>query len=174
MIGINAVRIALALLAPVVLPAQAAATERVSGTITRTFMITEDTELAGDVTCDVGSNPCFAFAAPGVELKLNGFSVTGKADALTGCGGASFAGESGISTNGQPRVTVRGPGLVQRFRLHGVAVVNSIDARVELITASTNCGAGIFVAATSFGTLVQNNVAVRNGSTQPGFSCGGI
>jgi hypothetical protein len=33
---------------------------------------------------------------------------------------------------------------------------------------------GIRIAATSFGTLVENNVAVRNGASNPGLSCGGI
>lgn len=167
--------VALTVIAATVLIGQTAwADERVSGTITRTFLITESTDLVGDVTCDVGSSACFAFAAPGLELRLNGFVITGKADPITGCGGASFAGEVGITTNGQRNVGIRGPGLVQRFRLHGVAVVGSTGARVEELTASTNCGSGVFVAATAFDTLVQGVVAVRNGSSQAGFACGGI
>mgnify|MGYP001583552929 CR=1 FL=1 len=150
------------------------AQDRVSGVITRTYVIVRDTELTGDVTCDVGSNPCFSFGASGTQLKLNGFTITGKADPVTGCGGAIFAREVGITTNGLNGLTVRGPGLIQRFRNHGVSVTGSTLARVEGVTVATNCGAGIFVASNSFGTLVQENVAVRNGSTAPGFSCGGI
>lgn len=165
----------------IVLGAPMGAVDRVSGVITRTYVIVEDTELAGNVTCAVDSGPCFSFGAPGVELKLNGFTMTGKADPVTGCGGAldpnrvgAFSGETGVTTNGQPRVSVRGPGLIERFRLHGVLVTGSTGARVELLTTATNCGSGILVHATAFETLIQDNVSVRNGSTLPGFTCGGI
>jgi hypothetical protein len=150
------------------------ALDRVSGLITRTYVIVEDTELSGDVTCDVTGAPCFSFGAPGVELRLNGYSITGKADPATGCGGTLTAQEFGISTAGQANVSVQGPGLVQRFRNSGVSVSASRGARVQGITSSTNCAAGIIVLATSFDTIVEGNVAVRNGSTAPGFACGGI
>jgi hypothetical protein len=151
------------------------AADQVSGQISRTYTIVEDTELTGDVVCEVANNtPCFAFGAPGVELRLNGFTITGRADAATGCGGVLIAGENGVSTNGVANVAVRGPGLVQRFRTHGVAVLGSTDARVEGLTASTNCGSGVFVNAASFGTLVEGVTSVRNGSTGAGASCGGI
>jgi hypothetical protein len=149
------------------------AADSVSGLITRTYVIVEDTDLTGDVTCDVTGAACFSFGAPGVELRLNGFTITGKADPNTACaGGALITGEAGVFTNSQPNVIVRGPGLVQRFRLHGVFVGGSQDARVENITASTNCGAGVFIAANAFGTLVEGITTVRNGSaTAP---CGGV
>lgn len=150
------------------------ASDRISGLITRTYMIVEDTDLVGDVTCDVGSSPCFSFGAPDVELRLNGFTITGRADAVTGCGGATFAAEVGITTNSRSNVSVRGPGLLQRFRGFGVLVAGSTNARVVDLTVSTNCASGIFVPATSFGTLVEGNIAVRNGSSTPGFTCGGI
>ena len=149
------------------------AADSVSGLITRTYVIVEDTDLTGDVTCDVTGAPCFSFGAPGVELRLNGFSITGKADAVTACTGAGqTANEAGILTNNQPGVTVRGPGLVQRFRNHGVFVTGSQDARVENLTASTNCASGVFIAANAFGTLVEGITAVRNGS--PTAPCGGV
>jgi hypothetical protein len=153
----------------------ASAADRVSGPITRTYMIVEDTDLIGDVACDVGNNtPCFAFAAPNVELRLNGFSITGRGDAITGCGGTAAAGEAGVTTNSMAGVAVRGPGLVHRFRGDGITVAGSRDARVEGLTLSTNCMSGVRVLATSFGTLVQGNTAVRNGSSTPGLLCGGI
>jgi hypothetical protein len=148
---------------------------QVSGTLTRTYVIVEDTNLVGDVTCDVGSSPCFLFGASGVELRLNGFTITGRADPVTGCGGAAFPNEFGVTTNGQHSVGVRGPGVVQRFRSHGVLVIGgSRNARIEGLTASTNCTAGIRVMATAFDTLVEANTVVRNGSTTPGSHCGGI
>jgi len=149
--------------------------DAVSGTITRTFSIVANTEVTGDITCAVADGtPCLSFAAPGVELRLNGHTITGKGDPVTGCGGAVTNGEVGITTNAQNAVVVRGPGLVQRFRSHGVQVAASDGARIEGLTVSTNCGSGIFVPASSFNTLVQDNTAVRNGSSNPGLSCGGI
>lgn len=153
----------------------ALAGDEVSGTLTKTYVIVEDTDLVGDVSCDVGSNPCFSFGANGVELRLNGFTITGKADAVTGCGGANFANEFGITTSGQHSVGVRGPGVVQRFRNHGVFVTGgSRGTRIEGITSSTNCTAGIRVAVAAFNTLVEGNTVIRNGATTPGSPCGGI
>jgi hypothetical protein len=149
------------------------AADSVSGVITRTYVIVEDTDLTGDVACDVTGAACFSFGAPGVELRLNGFTITGKADPVTACAGAALtANEGGIFTNNQSRVTVRGPGLVQRFRQHGVWVAGSQDVRVENLTASTNCGSGVFIAANSFGTLVEGITTVRNGSAAA--PCGGV
>jgi hypothetical protein len=111
---------------------------------------------------------------PGVELRLNGYTITGKNDPVTGCGGAVTAGEIGVTSNAQNRVSVRGPGLIQRFRNHGVTVTGSTDARVEGLTVSSNCGSGIFVLASAFGALVERNTSVRNGSSVAGQPCGGI
>ena len=147
--------------------------DTVSGLITRTYVIVEDTDLTGDVTCDVTGAPCFSFAASGVELRLNGFTITGKADPATACAGAALtANEGGVFTNNQSAVVVRGPGLVQRFRQHGIWVGGSQDARVENLTASTNCGSGVFIAANAFGTLVEGITSVRNGSAAA--PCGGV
>ena len=156
-------------------PSPASAADRVSGVLTSTFVIVEDTELVGDVTCDVPNNtPCFSFGASRVELRLNGFSITGKGDAVTGCGGTNSANEFGITTNNMNRVSVRGPGVVKQFRADGIFITGSADSRVVDLTLATNCMSGIRIAATSFGTLVENNVAIRNGASNPGLSCGGI
>ena len=151
------------------------AADEVSGVLTRTYTIVEHTELTGDVVCDVAAGtPCFTFGASNVQLRLNGFTITGKADPNIGCGGTLIAGEHGVASGGQRNVSVQGPGLIQRFRTHGVSVAASNDVRIQHITASTNCGAGVFIAATSFGTLVEGITSVRNGSTGVGASCGGI
>ena len=164
----------LALVAVVGATVASLAEDRVSGLITQTYVIVEDTELTGDVRCDVTGGACFSFGAPGVELRLNGYSITGKGDAVTGCGGTVTASEFGITTGGRANVSIQGPGLVQRFRNHGINVAASTATRVQGITASTNCGSGIFVAGTSFDTVIEGNVSVRNGSTAPGAACGGI
>ena len=144
------------------------AEDRVSGLITRTYVIVEDTELTGDVTCDVPGAACFSFGAPGVELRLNGYSITGKADPVTGCGGASTPGSSASPRADRPASRFRAPGSSSGSAAHGVNVAASTGARVQGLTASTNCLSGIFVATTSFDTLIEHNVAVRNGSTAPG------
>ena len=166
--------VALGALAAVCLTSPAFAADRVSGVLTATFVIVDNTDLIGDVRCDVANNtPCFSFGVPGVELRLNGFTITGKGDAVTGCGGgAAMGNETGVMTNSMSRVAVRGPGSCNGFAVTECAVFGSTDARVEDLTVSTNCLSGVRVAATSFGTLVQNNTAVRNGS--PTASCGGI
>jgi hypothetical protein len=149
--------------------------DTVSGTITRTYTIVADTDVTGDVTCAVADGtPCFSFTVPGVELRLNGYSITGRADATTACGGAVTNGEYGVTTNAQSRVVVRGPGLIQRFRHTGILVTGSTDVRIEGLTISTNCGSGVHVLASSFGALIEGNTTVRNGSTVAGLSCGGI
>ena len=146
--------------------------DRVSGTLSTTYVIVEDTDLIGDITCTMTGSPCFSFGAPGVELRLNGFTITGRADPVTGCGGTQIANEFGIFTNGMSNVVVRGPGLVQRARADGVFVFGSTNARVENLVVSTTCFSGVRIAASSFGTLVQGVVSVRNGNG--GSPCGGI
>ena len=148
--------------------------DRISGHITSTYMLVEDTDVIGDVSCEVDNAPCMSFGAPGIELRLNGFTITGRADAATGCNGASFPNETGVFTNRQSNVTVRGPGLIQRTRGRGVHVIGSTGARVQGFAISTTCSSGVFVAADSFDTLVEEVIAVRNGASAPGNPCGGI
>ena len=149
------------------------AADSVSGLITRTYVIVEDTDLTGDVTCDVTGAPCFSFGASGVELRLNGFTITGKADPVTACTGAALtANEGGIFTNNQNRVTVRGPAWCNDS---GSTASGSAVRRMrglQNLTASTNCGSGVFIAANSFGTLVEGITSVRNGSAAA--PCGGV
>lgn len=151
------------------------ADDLLSGTLTRTFVIVENTVLVGDVSCEVANGtPCISFGAPNVELRLNGFRLTGRADAVTGCGGASTPGEAGITTSNMSGVVVRGPGLVQQFRGDGITVAGSRNTRIEDLTLSMNCMSGVRVLGSSFNTLVEGNVAVGNGSSMPGLLCGGI
>src|SRR2546430_13838227 len=66
------------------------ATTEISGTISTTLTIFEDSALAGDVTCTVqltvpGANPCISFGADHVKLRLNGHTITGPVTPPTGC-----------------------------------------------------------------------------------------
>ncbi len=143
----------------------------ISGPFSSTLTIFEDSQLVGNVTCTVTGAPCIQFGAPDITLSLNGFTMTGQANAITGCGGTTVFDEAGIFTNGQNDVEIEGPGLVQRFRFSGVFVFNSSRAKVRGVTVSTNCLTGIFLLR-ALDTDIEENVLVRNGNK--GALCGGI
>src|SRR3984893_1580857 len=147
----------------------ARATE-ISGTISSTLTIFDNSELVGDVTCTVVGAPCIRFGAPHLTLELNGFTITGRADALTPCS-TSGPGEIGIDVNNQQHEVIRGPGLVRQFRNLGIRLFHSTGVVVKNVTLSSNCLSGIIVTAGSHNELVAN-VSVRNGS--PVAPCGGI
>ena len=161
----------LAAFAVIVAPAAAEA-EDISGIVTRTLMLSENTRLVGDITCRVTGAPCIAFGAPDIVLLLNGFTITGQADPATGCKGVSVANEFGISTNGQSNVGIRGPGVVQRSQADGILFMGTAKGWVQGVTTTTNCMSGIRINPTSSGISVEGNVAVRNGNAAA--PCGGI
>jgi parallel beta-helix repeat protein len=146
-----------------VLIAGTASAADISGTISSTLTITDNSQLVGDVTCTVTGAACITFGAPG---------ITGQADAITGCAGGNVAGESGILVNGIRGAVIQGPGVVQRFRQEGIQISGgSARVLVTLVTASTNCRSGIFVNASSDNDI-EANTSVRNGNTAN--PCGGI
>jgi len=143
------------------------------GTISSTVTITEDSQLVGNVTCLVTGAACITFGAPGISLKLNGFSMTGQGDPVAGCAGGQVAGESGVLISGLRGVIVQGPGIIQRFRAHGINITGaSSRVLVTQVTAATNCMAGIIVTGASSDNDVHASTFVNNGnSTSP---CGGL
>ena len=145
----------------------------IRGAISSTLTITEDSQLVGNVTCTVTGAACISFGAPGIALKLNGFSMTGQGEAVTGCAGSQVAGESGILVNGLRGVIIQGPGVIQRFRAHGISVTGaSSRVLVRKVTAATNCFSGIFVTGASSDNDIETSMFVSNGnSSNP---CGGI
>ena len=153
----------------------------IGGTISSTLTITEDSQLVDDVTCTLTDAPCIAIGAPHVTLELNGFTMTGPADAQTGCSGGPFpainystmptAEPDGIQVNAQTGVAIHGPGLVQQFNGAGIFLSNSNGVRVTGVTATTNCLSGILVGGGSDHEL-ESNISVRNGNRT--FGCGGI
>ena len=146
--------------------------EDLRGTVVRTLILSEDSRLVGDITCQVTGGPCIAFGAPNIGLALNGFSITGSTDPVVGCKGTNVATETGITTNGQANVWIRGPGIVQRFQGDGILFLGTVKGWLQGVTTSTNCMSGIRVNATSSGISVESNVSVRNGT--PTAACGGI
>jgi parallel beta-helix repeat protein len=150
-----------------VFPLRLQATE-ISGTISSTLTIKEDSELVGDVTCTVVGAPCISFGSSGITLRLNGFTITGSA---TDCQAAT-ASTFGIVVTGQHDVVILGPGLVQKFAVFGVALSSANKIRVEGLTASDNCFSGIFLAGTT-DSDIEKNVSVRNSIASKGNPCGG-
>jgi len=143
----------------------------IGGMISETLTITEDSQLVDDVACVVNDAPCIAIGAPNVTLELNGFTMTGQADPQTACNGGGSGPEVGISVDTQTGVDIRGPGLVQQFRGHGIRLLTSSGATITRVTISTNCFSGIFVSGGS-DHHVNRNVVVRNGNASN--PCGGI
>jgi hypothetical protein len=145
----------------------------IRGTISSTLTIAEDSQLVGNVTCTVTGAACISFGAPGIALKLNGFSLTGQGDPVTGCAGGQVMGEVGILINGLRGVIVQGPGVIQRFRANGINVTGaSSRVFVTQVTSATNCFSGILVTGASSDNDVQASTFVNNGN---GLSpCGGI
>jgi hypothetical protein len=143
----------------------------IGGTISTTLTITEDSQLVDDVTCTVTGAPCIAIGAPNVKLELNGFTMTGQADPKTGCRGTSTANEVGIEANAQRNAVIVGPGVVERFRSHGIRLLNATGGKVTDLTMSTNCASGIIVQGGSLNE-VEGTTAIQNGNL--GAPCGGI
>jgi Right handed beta helix region len=148
--------------------------EDISGTITTTRTITDNSKLVGDVTCAVTGAACIAFGAGGLTLDLNGFTMTGRADPATACFGGAVAGmggEFGIFVNGVDNITIRGSGVVQQFRAQGIQLNGSSGSTIRDVTSSTNCASG-FQVNTGSNNLLENNVSIRNGNVTA--ACGGI
>ncbi len=167
----------LAMLACGLLPrAVAARPVQISGTIAATLTIYEDAELTGDVTCEVQGVPCVAFGAPDITLKLNGFTIHGRAEPPSGCVSTQDFNnkvEDGISIVGQSDVAVLGPGRVENFARYGVFVMSSSAVTVRRVTATDNCFSGIQVWTVS-DSEVDQNVSARNAGGSDAFPCGGI
>ena len=143
----------------------------ISGNISTTLTIMDNSRLVGDVTCTVSGAPCIVIGAAGVTLDLNGYTITGQGDAHTGCAGAAVGSEIGILVNNLSNVTIRGLGMVQQFRNFGIQLLTSTGVTVADVTSSTNCTSGIIVTGGS-NNVLQNNISIRNGTV--GNACGGI
>jgi hypothetical protein len=160
------------LLCLVVCAGTAQATE-ISGTISATLTIFDNSELVGDVTCMVTNAPCIKFGAPGIKLRLKGFTITGRADPPANCTDTIvFAPEDGILVAAQHDVAVLGPGIVQKFGRFGVFLSRSTKTTVKHVTSSDNCFSGIQVSGVT-DSDIEENVSVRNAIAAAGFSCGG-
>jgi parallel beta-helix repeat protein len=157
-------------------------TMEICGVIPATLIITENARLVCDVVCanELGPGACIQFGRDNITLWLNGFKMTGPASPPSNCASTPalipepFGAEpfDGISTAGFDRVRIRGPGMVQQFRRHGIFVFRSDGVIVERVTSHYNCYSGIFMGFSNENDIVEN-VSVRNGSASGPAPCGG-
>ena len=175
------VLVALVFSALLLFPGRTSATE-ISGTISSTLTIMDDSELVGDVTCTVpltmpGANPCISFGADHIRLRLDGHTITGPVTPPTGC---SLPPDSmfgvGIAAIDRIDVKIEGPGIIQHFERWGILVgLNghpSSEVTVKKVTAYRNCWSGMQTFDTSESTFEENIFASDAGGSN-GASCGG-
>lgn len=157
--------------------------EDISGTIVVTKVIFEDSQLVGDVTCTITDSPCIDLGASNIKLRLNGFTMTGPAspdsppNAAEFCNTTSGApGADGIRILNQINAEILGPGIVQKFRRHGILIVGTIGvstrAKVKQITSDHNCFSGLLTNGMSE-SVIEEVVSVRNANNSGAAPCGG-
>lgn len=157
----------------------------ISGTITTTWTIYENSRLVGDVTCVVVNAPCISFGASHITLRLNGYTMKGRANPPDNCVApdptfVGFLPEDGITTNNQSHVAIFGPGLVEKFRRYGLIVgefpqvspTQGGNVTVRNVVSHHNCFSGIQLAFAS-DNVIEENVSVRNAIASGAFTCGG-
>jgi parallel beta-helix repeat protein len=160
--------------------------EDIHGTISFTKTIFEDSQLIGDVTCTMTDGPCIGFGAPDIKLRLNGFTITGPASPDTPpdpanpaafCNATNGApGADGIHIVNQTNAQILGPGMVQKFRRHGILIVGTIGistkARVKHVTSHHNCFSGLLTNGMS-DSVIEGIVSVSNANNSVAAPCGG-
>jgi hypothetical protein len=147
-------------------------------TISTKLIIYDDSELIGDVSCAVpltmsGANPCIAFGADHIKLRLNGHTIAGPVTPPTSCSLTTDAMYGvGILVNGRTDVKIEGPGIIEHFERWGILLSSSSQVTVRKVTAYHNCWSGLQTASTSDSTLEENLFANDAGGSN-GASCGG-
>ncbi|MBI3049456.1 MAG: right-handed parallel beta-helix repeat-containing protein [Acidobacteria bacterium] len=162
----------------------------ISGTLSSTLTIYENSRLVGDVTCTMTDAPCIALGASHIQLRLNGFTITGPANPPTGCVVpdptlVEFLPGDGVWVQaGLDHVAILGPGLVQRFARHGIHIGDfgpgfsappagtTTKVRVKGVTSSHNCFSGLQLSFVS-DSDIEENVSMRNAIASGSFPCGG-
>ena len=174
--------VVLALSALLLCAGRTPATTEISGTISTTLTIFEDSALAGDVTCTVqltvpGANPCISFGADHVKLRLNGHTITGPVTPPTGCSLPTDAMYGvGIEAIDRTDVKIEGPGIIQHFERWGILIGltghPSSEVTVKKVTAYHNCWSGMQTFSTS-DSIFEQNVFADDAGGSNGASCGG-
>lgn len=168
----------LALLLTGALLASPVAAEDISGTITTTKFITENSRLVGNVTCATTTEPCIDLAASNITLRLNGFTIAGPADPEGGgCNPTSGNPQAdGIRMLNVTNVRILGPGMIEKFRRHGIFIVgqSGVQTRATIsdLTSHHNCFSGILTNLMS-SSVIQGIVSIRNAIHSAAAPCGG-
>jgi hypothetical protein len=172
---------ALAILALFACAERAQATD-ISGTITSTLTIPDDSRLVGDVNCNVplttadanGVAPCIAFGASHIVLHLNGHTLNGPVTPPTNCSLLSDSNFGvGIYVNGQTDVKIAGPGVIQHFERWGILLRSSTGVTVRKVTVNRNCWSGMQTISTSDSNF-EEDFWINNSAGSNGAACGGI
>jgi hypothetical protein len=156
----------------------------ICGVIPTTLTIFDNSKLTCDVEClQTDNQACIRFGAPGIKLELNGFKMTGTANEpprsnciTAGNFGAQQA--DGILSNFD-EVVIEGPGVVQRMRRHGIALIGILanpfveKATVKKLVSNQNCFSGIFMGGVN-NSLVEEVVSARNSANSEFRPCGGV
>jgi parallel beta-helix repeat protein len=160
------------------------AAEDLIGPIGATKVIMEDSRLVGDVMCTTTTAPCIQFGAPNIALRLNGFSITGPANpdetatcqANSGLPAADGIANGTNAATSQSGVQIIGPGMVQKFRRHGILIFGaagiSTDVTVKHVTSHHNCFSGLLTNGMT-DSLIDGIVSIRNAANSGGAPCGG-
>lgn len=155
--------------------------EDISGPIAVTKTIFDDSQLVGDVTCTTTLSPCIEFGASHITLRLNGFTITGLADpdnpaSPNSCPTVQPANEDGIRIANQIHAQLVGPGIVQKFRRHGVFIVGTAgigtNVTIRHVTSNSHCFSGILTNGMS-DSVIEDSVSIRNASNSGNSPCGG-
>ena len=148
-------------------------------TISSTVTITDDSRLVSDVTCAVpltlsGANPCIAFGADHIKLRLDGHTITGGVTPPTGC---SVPTDSkfgvGILVAGRTDVKIEGPGVIEGFERWGILLSSSDHVTVRKVTVNRNCWSGMQTVGASDSNF-EEDTWVNNAGGSNGAACGGI
>lgn len=145
----------------------------ICGVIAETLTIVDNSQLVCDVVCTSTTGPCIDLAASHIKLRLNGFTITGPGSPPEACNATSGPPMAdGIRIANQTNVEVVGPGMVEKFRRHGVFVQQSSRITVKQITSHHNCFSGLLMNGLT-DSDIEENVSVRNAVASASTPCGG-
>ena len=150
-----------------------------SGTISSTVTILDDSRLVDDVACAVpmsssGANACIAFGADHIKLNLNGHTISGPVVPPTGCSLPTDTNFGvGIFVNGTTDVDIEGPGVIQFFERWGILLQSASQVTIRKVTVNRNCWSGMQTISTSDGNF-EKDMWINNAAGSNGAGCGGI
>lgn len=153
--------------------------EDIGGVIVATKTIYENSRLVDHVMCAATAIPCIDFGSSNIKLRLNGFTITGPADPDDPATCKANSGpphEDGIRIMNQTHAQILGPGMVQKFRRHGIFISGEAGvgtkAVVRRVTSHFNCFSGILTSLMTE-SVIEENVSVRNAVNSGATPCGG-